>query len=771
MSLTSIDFFTILAYNYYIKYQGGVHLELKIKKTRECAICGKERNTMVSVEMETVSQPTQICITCFLLSIPSFKLFSQIDDIDKSLTDETYNDVNDFNLFLYNKIKSNYQTNEASTTCNNETLKESSHSSGSISNLTETQEEVFYGREKELHQIINILSRKTKRNPIIVGPAGSGKTAIVKKLAHMLSDDSIPPVLKKKNIWSLDVLSMLSGSKYRGDFEKKIETALDTIIKKENAIIFIDEVHNIIKGDCESTSGASASASDILKPYMSSDAVQIIGATTIDEYRNTIEKDPAMARRFQPVFIEEPSLDEVYDILKNVAPSFSKYHNVKIPDTALADCVALADKYIKYRSNPDKSIDLLDMACVIASSRNSLLNTDSTVFNEIFDKYCNKYFMYNTETELVDIIIDSKCRKVFKEMSLSIQEEVAKYCKHHPCIQALTKNDLIAVIEDWTKIPVSTMSTSYKNQMKTMEQEIKSAVIGQDNAINKVVSMVTKRRLAITESKRPASFIFVGETGVGKTELAKSLARTLFGNEDKLIRFDMSEYMEAHTVSKLIGAPPGYVGYNQPGLLTEAIKRHPFSVILFDEIEKAHTDISNILLQLLDDGRITDSNGVVIDASNTIIILTSNAGSNLTKGIGFGKDSQQVSEEAFFKGLESVFRPEFLGRVDEIIPFNNLTADNYEGVARIHLDKLVSNLAKSNITLTYDDNVPEYICKKSNTAKYHAREIKRTVTKYVENAILTAVMANDNLDYLNIEVSDDNSSISIIPKQVSIASV
>lgn len=740
-------------------------MELKLKK---CAICGKERHTVITVEMDTI-RSTDICLTCFLLSIPSFKLFNQIDDVERIFSDDTYNDVNDFNLFLYNKLKSNYQTNESSTTCNtNETSKEKETSSDFLTNLTEKPEDVFYGREKELHQIINILSRKTKRNPIIVGPAGSGKTALVKKLAHMLSDNAIPSVLKNKNIWALDVLSMLSGSKYRGDFEKKVESALNTIIKKENAIIFIDEVHNIIKGDCESTSGASAS--DILKPYMSSDAVQIIGATTIDEYRNTIEKDPAMARRFQPIFIEEPSLNEVYNILKNVSPSFSKYHNVKIPDAVLSDCVSLSDKYIKYRSNPDKSIDLLDMACVIAASRTSLFSPNSIAFSEIFDKYCNKYFMYNTETELVDIIINSKCREVFKEMSLNIQNEVAKYCGHHPD-QTLTRNDLIVVIEDWTKIPVSTMSTSYKNQMKTMEQEIKSAVIGQDNAINKVVSMVTKRRLAITESKRPASFIFVGETGVGKTELAKSLARALFGNEDKLIRFDMSEYMEAHTVSKLIGAPPGYVGYNQPGLLTEAIKRHPFSVILFDEIEKAHTDISNILLQLLDDGRITDSKGVVIDASNTIIILTSNAGSNLTKGIGFGKDSQQVSEEAFFKGLESVFRPEFLGRVDEIIPFNNLTDENYADVARIHLDKLVSNLAKSNITLTYDDNVPEYICKKSNTAKYHAREIKRTVTKYIENAILTAVVTNDNLDYLNIEVSDDNSSISIIPKQISIASV
>lgn len=725
-----------------------------------CFICNKEHKYAFNIHIDTESDCYVVCPTCFLLANPAYNQLKNIsqDDIYRSSHPA-------LNLYLYKKLCNVYSlpikntNNKEYTSTKPKQKTERNSNRSSLVDLSKLEKAAFFGRENDIKNVFNILGRKEKRNPIIVGPSGVGKTALVHHIAKMIADGEAPDFLCDKEVLELNVTSIVSGTKYRGDLEEKVSNLIKEV-DGENAIIFIDDIQMITSSGA--TADDNTNIGQMLKPFLYGGNIQIIGAITTEEYSKTFENNKSLSRMFQPVYIEEQSVDETVELMKSVAKDLQEFHNITISDDNIRDCVRLADKYIKYRAFPDKAIDLLDMTC--SRKKNSISSTYNTCDVEKFmksKKIVNKLNTLKSSTDLIDIIlVNQEARQALAECSRYIQDEFEKQpnlCGGVIDKGEITLKDLSEVIEFWTKIPVSAMSQNYKEQLKNVSPTIKKSVIGQDEAVDTVVASVCRRKLGITNSKRPSSFIFVGETGIGKTELAKSLTKAMFGSESKLIRFDMSEYMESHSVSKLIGAPPGYVGYNEPGQLTNALKRNPFCVILFDEIEKAHSDVSNILLQLLDDGRITDAKGEVIDASNAIIILTSNAGANLSATVGFGKNGLK-DEESFKKGLEKAFRPEFLGRVDNIITFKSLTNDDYKSIAEIHLNKIVVSLKdNNNIELTYSDSIPEWLCQKADTAKYHAREIARTVTKYIEDAIANAVIEYESdVSQIRVVVNDDN---------------
>ena len=610
------------------------------------------------------------------------------------------------------------------------------------------------GRDAEITRIIEILSRRTKNNPVLIGEPGVGKTAVVEGLAQMIVDSKVPEVLKNKKVVSLDMSAMIAGAKYRGDFEERLKKSLNEIQQNGNIILFIDELHTIIGAG--SAEGAM-DAANILKPLLSRGEVQIIGATTLSEYRKYIEKDSALERRFQSVIVDEPSTEDTINILKGLKDKYEAHHKVKISEDAIEAAVNLSKRYINDRFLPDKAIDLIDEAC-------SKIKLKSVTMPEKVTKLEKEIKKVNKDKEEA-IIAQSfedaaKFRDKEKELKKKLEEEKNKWKKSEQKNEALvTSEDICDVISSWTKIPVSKLTKKESEKLKELDTKLKERVIGQDEAVEALARAIKRARVGLKDEKRPiGSFIFLGPTGVGKTELTKALAENLFGDENSMIRFDMSEFMEPHSVSKLIGSPPGYVGYDEGGQLTEQVRRKPYSIILFDEIEKAHPDVFNILLQILEDGRLTDSNGRTVSFKNTVIIMTSNIGARSiteNKTIGFmsktdaTKDYEKTKNEVMDE-LKRAFRPEFLNRLDDIVVFKKLSEESVEKITRLMLkdfEKLVEN---KNIKISIDESLVKFIAKTGFDTVYGARPLRRAIQsnvedKFAEKMLDGEINAKDNV--------------------------
>ena len=593
------------------------------------------------------------------------------------------------------------------------------------------------GRDSEINRTVQILCRRTKNNPCLIGEPGVGKTAIAEGLAIKIAKGEVPARLMDKEIYLLDLTALVAGTQFRGQFEGRIKGLVDEVKHEGNIILFIDEVHNLVgTGDSEGTMNAA----NILKPALSRGEIQVIGATTFNEYRKYIEKDAALERRFQPVKIEEPSIDDAYRMLLGIKSYYEDYHKVCINDSLVYKAVTMSERFITDRYLPDKAIDLLDESCTCANLRNPAISKYQMMLekkNNIMDGIDR--LSSPEEGEDIDYELISKLKSQLINIDNELPELEEK-AKDNQVLEA----DLAKVISLWTGIPVSKVEQGEIAKLATLDNELKAHIIGQDDAIEKVANAVRRGRIQISPKKRPQSFIFVGPTGVGKTELVKQLANSLFDSPENLIRLDMSEYMEKFSVSRIIGSPPGYVGYDDAGQLTEKVRRKPYSVILFDEIEKAHKDVLNILLQILDEGRITDAQGRTVNFENTVIIMTSNAGSTDQNTMGFAKSQDDINKEVTMKALERFLRPEFLGRVDEIVIFNKLTFDNFEKIAKIMLDELVPSLKDKGIDLSYDDSVPVYLAKKAYGSKKNARGLRDAVRRDVEEKIANAIVFNQN---------------------------
>ena len=606
--------------------------------------------------------------------------------------------------------------------------------------------DVIIGRDAELYRTIQILSRRTKNNPCLIGEPGVGKTAIAEGLALKIASKDAPAKLLDKEIMLLDLTGLVAGTQFRGQFESRIKGLIDEVKSEGNIILFIDEVHNLVgAGDSE----GSMSAGNILKPALSRGEIQVIGATTFKEYRKYIEKDAALERRFQPVTVEEPSIEDSYKMLSGIRGYYESYHNVKISDEIVRGAVLLSERYINDRFLPDKAIDLLDEACACACLRNKSI--DELYLAEKRNKELSEELaLLEGEVETPDY---EKIANVKYELEKS--RGTIEKCKPAAMNNYVTTDDLARVIELWTGVPAAKVKQNNLEKLSSLEENIKKHIIGQDEAVEAVVLGVRRSSVQLTSHRRPASFIFVGPTGVGKTELVKVLAKEMFNTPDALIRLDMSEFMEKHAVSKLIGAPPGYVGYDEAGQLTEKVRRKPYSVILFDEIEKAHPDILNTLLQILDDGRITDSQGRTVNFENTVIVMTSNAGSdNNATLLGFDKTIADASKEKAIKALRDFLRPEFIGRVDEIIAFSPLGKDSLEKIAALVLDELKPLMKERNIEFAYGDKVCGYFADKCN-GKSGARELRKMIRKEVEDKIISEMINNPESTFKSINVELD----------------
>ena len=586
-------------------------------------------------------------------------------------------------------------------------------------------------RDAELDRMIEILCRRQKNNPCLLGEPGVGKSALAEALAQRIAAGQITPALRGKRVLALDMASMVAGTKYRGDFEERFKNLLEELYRDRSTILFIDEIH-IIAG-AGAAEGAIDAAS-ILKPMLARGEIQLIGATTPEEYRKTIQKDSALERRFGRVMVEEPTPAAAETILAGLMPRYERYHGVSIPPEAIHAAVELSVRYLPGRYLPDKAIDLLDEACSDVNLQCKEISQLAELKKER-DDYELELRMLNENTENQDYERLALIRSKLMQLAARI-EELEKLPK-----PAVTVENLARIIELWTKIPASKIKAQEYEQIKGLSDRLKTHIVGQDEAVDAVSRAIRRNRVGISPKKRPVSFIFVGPTGVGKTELVKQLASDLFDNVDSLIRLDMSEYMEKHTVSKLIGSPPGYVGYDEAGQLTEKIRRRPYSVVLFDEIEKAHPDVLNVLLQVLDDGRITDAQGRVVNFENTIIVMTSNAGSEgSVGGMGFGRSDGDKVKEKTMKALQGFLRPEFLNRVDEIITFNHLTEENFLGIADIMLKELQESLLSRGLTLSWDDDLRRLLVKKAYSATYGARNLRRTIQKELEDPISEAII-------------------------------
>ena len=602
------------------------------------------------------------------------------------------------------------------------------------------------GRESEIERAIQILCRRTKNNPCLIGEPGVGKTAIAEGLAIKIAKGEVPARLMDKEIYLLDLTALVAGTQFRGQFEGRIKGLVDEVKHEGNIILFIDEVHNLVgTGDSEGTMNAA----NILKPALSRGEIQVIGATTFNEYRKYIEKDAALERRFQPIKVEEPSIDDAYRMLLGIKNYYEDYHKVKINDSLVYKAVTMSERFVTDRYLPDKAIDLLDESCTCANLRNPAISRYQMLLekkNNLMDNIDK--LSEPEEGEQIDYELISKLKSQLINIDNEIPE-VEEKAKDNQVLEA----DLAKVISLWTGIPASKVEQGDINKLASLDNELKSHIIGQDDAIEKVANAVRRGRIQISPKKRPQSFIFVGPTGVGKTELVKQLANALFDSPDNLIRLDMSEFMEKFSVSRIIGSPPGYVGYDDAGQLTEKVRRKPYSVILFDEIEKAHKDVLNILLQILDEGRITDAQGRVVNFENTVIIMTSNAGSTDQNTMGFGKSADDINREVTMKALERFLRPEFLGRVDEIVIFNKLTFDNFEKIAKIMLDEFVPSLKDKGIDLVYEDSVPVYLAKKAYGSKKNARGLRDAVRRDIEEKLANTIVFNNDIDIKKITLT------------------
>ena len=587
------------------------------------------------------------------------------------------------------------------------------------------------GRDVETERVIQILNRRQKNNPCLIGEPGVGKTAIAEGLAQRIAAGEVPYKLREKEVFLLDLTALVAGTQFRGQFESRMKSLIGEIKECGNIILVIDEVHNLVgAGDAE----GSMNAANILKPALSRGEIQVIGATTFAEYRKYIEKDAALERRFQPVTVAEPTITEASQIMQGIAKAYSEYHGVEISPEIAHQCVVLSERYITDRFLPDKAIDLLDEACSDVNLQCKEISQLAELKKER-DDYELELRMINEDTENQNYERIAMLRSRLCQLAEKI-EELEALPK-----PAVTIENLARIIELWTKIPASKIKAQEYQQIKGLADRLKEHIVGQDEAVDAVARAIRRNRVGISPKKRPVSFIFVGPTGVGKTELVKQLASDLFDDVDSLIRLDMSEYMEKHTVSKLIGSPPGYVGYDEAGQLTEKIRRRPYSVVLFDEIEKAHPDVLNVLLQVLDDGRITDAQGRVVNFENTVIVMTSNAGSEgRVGGVGFGRTEQDMVKEKTMKALREFLRPEFLNRVDEIITFNHLSEENFLGIADIMLKELQDSLASRGLKFTWENSIRDLLVKKAYSVTYGARNLRRTIQKDLEDPISEAII-------------------------------
>ena len=603
--------------------------------------------------------------------------------------------------------------------------------------------DIVIGRDKEIQRIIQILNRRSKNNPCLIGEPGVGKTAIAQGLAIKIANQNVPAKLLNKEVYLLDMTAVIAGTQFRGQFESRMKGIIDECKEYGNIILVIDEIHNIIgAGDGEH----SMNAANILKPSLSNGEIQLIGTTTLKEYRKYIEKDTALERRFQQVLVEEPNIEDSIGILEGIKKYYEEYHKVKISSDVIKQTVIMSEKYIHDRFLPDKAIDILDEAC----SRKNLENKD------LFKLEILKQELKNIQAQKEEVIAADSTEDYQKAADLKTKEcqliEKIDKMNSKMKLKSITVQDIASVIESWTKIPVKKITEAETQKLLNLETNLHKRVIGQEEAVNAVSRAIRRNRAGLQSTKRPPSFIFVGPTGVGKTELAKSLAYEMFGSEDSIIRVDMSEYMESHSTSKLIGAPPGYVGYDDAGQLTDKVKRKPYSIILFDEIEKAHPDVFNILLQVLDDGKLTDSQGNTVSFSNTIIIMTSNAGSNLNNNsIGFGK--QTVDKGKIEDSLKEVFRPEFLNRVDEVVVFDSLTQNELLQIIDLMLNDTIKALKDKDITMHISNDAKKYLLEKGTNIKFGARPLRRAIQRYLEDEISERILKGEIIDGQNVNVN------------------
>ena len=604
------------------------------------------------------------------------------------------------------------------------------------------------GREKEIYRVMQILSRRTKNNPCIIGEPGVGKTAIAEGIAQKLADGDVPFRLQGKELYMLDLTALVAGTQFRGQFESRVKALIEEIKNAGNIILFIDEVHNLVgTGDSEGTMNAA----NILKPALSRGEVQVIGATTFNEYRKYIEKDSALERRFQPVTANEPSIEDTIELLKGIKEYYEEYHKLYVSDDILRSCAVLSERYITDRYLPDKAIDLLDEAAACASINSKELTE--------YEQLKKKNKALEVEENNLSAETENKDYQRIAEIKTELAKNTARIDELEPMIKEVhvTENDVCKVIELWTGIPASKLLETEFKRIANLESVLKSKVVGQDEACELVAAAIKRTRVQLSARRRPASFIFVGPTGVGKTELVKVLANELFNTVDPLIRLDMSEFMEKHSVSRIIGSPPGYVGYDEAGQLTEKVRRKPYSVILFDEIEKAHPDVMNILLQILDEGKVNDAHGRTVSFENTIIAMTSNAGSSFnTSGLGFAKSEEDISKDKAMKALGEFLRPEFLSRVDEVVVFKPLSLEAYNGIAHLMIGEMKEPLLEKNITLNVSDEAYELVAKKASGGKFGGRDVRRIVRKDIEDKVANIIVeADGNVSEINVDTDGD----------------
>ena len=608
------------------------------------------------------------------------------------------------------------------------------------------------GRDKEISRVIHILSRRQKNNPCLIGEPGVGKTAIAEGIAQRIVGGDVPFHIKDKELYLLDLTALVAGTQFRGQFESRCKGLVEEVKEQGNVILFIDEVHTLVgTGDNEGTMNAA----NILKPSLSRGEIQVIGATTFKEYRKYIEKDSALERRFQPVTVSEPTVEDTITVLKGIKQYYENFHRVKISDDMLRECAVLSERYINDRFLPDKAIDLLDEACACTSIRTPEIE-EFDALNEELKKHEKLVEDYEQKSDPdYEIIAKEKGEILRIQNRLKEVEETLKNVQ-------VTEEDISKVIELWTGIPANKIAQTEYDKIKHLKEALSKRVIGQDEAVDKVAKAIKRTRVQLSKRRRPASFIFVGPTGVGKTELVKVLGEELFDATEPLIRVDMTEYMEKHSVSKLIGSPPGYVGFDEAGQLTEKVRRRPYSVVLFDEIEKAHPDVMNILLQILDEGRINDSQGRSVSFENTVIVMTSNAGStDRDTGVGFNKTDSDIAKDKAMKALRDFLRPEFLGRIDEIVVFNPLTEENFAGIAGLMLDEMKSPLEEKHISLRYTDEALKTIAHKAYGQKLGARDIRRVIRNEVEDKIAELLIDKGEGAVSAVAISADNGEIKV----------
>ena len=615
------------------------------------------------------------------------------------------------------------------------------------------------GREEELERVIQILNRRQKNNPCLIGEPGVGKTAVAEGLAQRIALDQVPYKLRGKEVYLLDLTALVAGTQFRGQFESRMKGLIEEIRKQGNIILVIDEVHNIVgAGDAE----GSMNAANILKPALSRGEIQVIGATTFTEYRKHIEKDSALERRFQPVTINEPSVADSIEILKGIRRYYEDYHGVKISDEMCAEAVKMSERYITDRFLPDKAIDLIDEACSDVNLKDKNIVRRAELQKDLDDLKFERETLMSADApngeELTDEALDKRYERIAELRSKEMQREQELASLELEGVPELTIDNLARIIELWTKIPASSIRKDEFERLAELDKRLKAHIVGQDEAVNAVCAAIKRSRVGLKAKRKPTSFIFVGGTGVGKTELVKRLAADLFDSPESLIRLDMSEFMEKFSVSRIIGSPPGYVGYDEAGQLTEKIRRKPYSVVLFDEIEKAHPDVLNILLQILDDGRITDAQGRTVNFENTVIVMTTNAGSNRKGGaMGFGGTVNDMGRERALKALGEFLRPEFINRVDEIVYFNSLTEENFRSIAKLMLEETRDAIAERGISMTWNTALIDYLVRKSYSVTYGARNLRRTIQKDVEDAIAQKIIdcRGENAGHISVS-ADDN---------------